>query len=62
MNRQPIEHVKATELPTWLLSQGIASVTTDDIATIINVPKNQVPQCMAPLKNRHEIVLLASGL
>ena len=62
MNNQSVERVKATELPSWLLSRGITSVTTDEIAALIHVPKNQVPQRMAPLKKRHEIVLLTSGL
>ena len=56
------ERVKATALPAWLLSRGIASVTTDEAAALIGVPKNQVPQRMASLKKRNEIVPLAKGL
>ena len=62
MNSVFAERIKATELPAWLLSRGITSVTTDEIAALINVPVNQVPQRMASLKKRNEIVLLSSGL
>ena len=54
--------VKASELANWLLSRGVSSVTTSDIAALLNVPKNHVPQRLAPLKKRNEIVLLANGL
>jgi len=54
--------VKASELANWLLSRGVSSVTTSDIAALLDVPKNHVPQRLAPLKKRNEIVLLANGL
>jgi predicted transcriptional regulator of viral defense system len=57
-----IERIKATELATWLLSRGIPSISTDEIASLLAIPKNQVSQRLAPLKKRGEIVLLANGL
>jgi predicted transcriptional regulator of viral defense system len=56
------ERIKATELATWLLSRGVSSATTDDIAALLTIPKNQVPQRLAPLKKRGELVALANGL
>ena len=56
------DRVKATTLSTWLLSRGIASITTDEIAALLAIPKNQVPQRLSPLKKRGEIVMLANGL
>ena len=57
-----IDIIKATELATWLLSRGTSSITTHEIASLLGVPKNQVPQRLAPLKRRGEIVQLAKGL
>ena len=56
------KRIKATELALWLLSRGISSITTDEIAALLAVPKNQVPQRLMPLKKRGEIVSLARGL
>ncbi|MDR0221390.1 MAG: type IV toxin-antitoxin system AbiEi family antitoxin, partial [Lachnospiraceae bacterium] len=60
--QQNNERIKAAELARWLLSRGVSSVTTADIAALLAVPMNQVPQRLAPLKKRGEIVLLAHGL
>jgi predicted transcriptional regulator of viral defense system len=60
--QEPAERIKATELSKWLLSQGVSSVTTDDIAVLLAIPKNHVPQRMAAPKKRGEMVLLANGL
>jgi predicted transcriptional regulator of viral defense system len=56
------ERVRATELALWLLSRGISSITTDEIAVLLAIPINQVPQRLAALKRRGEIVLLANGV
>ena len=61
-NQNHIDRVKATELAAWLLSRGISSITTDEIASLLVVPNNQVPQRLAPLKKRSEIVQLTNGL
>ena len=62
-NKQPhSERVKASELSLWLMSRGISSITTGEIAALIGVPKNQVSQRLASPKKRNEIVLLANGL
>jgi predicted transcriptional regulator of viral defense system len=54
--------IKATELAKWLQSRGVSSITTDEVASLLVIPKNQVPQRLAPLKKRGEIVMLAKGL
>ena len=54
--------IKATELALWLLSRGISSITTDEIAALLAIPKEHVSQRLAPLKKRGEIVPLARGL
>jgi predicted transcriptional regulator of viral defense system len=56
------ERVKASELATWLLARGISSITTDDVAALLCIPKNQVAQRLAALKKRNEMVLLVNGL
>ena len=56
------KRIKATELVLWLLSRVISSITTDEIAALLAIPKNQVPQRLIPLKKRGEIVSLANGL
>ena len=56
------EPVKASDSASWLLSHGISSVTTDDLASLLGIPKTHVPQRMSALKKRHEIVTPAQGL
>ena len=56
------ERVKASELTAWLLAHGISSVTTDEVAALLGIPKNQVPQRLAAPQKRKEIVLLVNGL
>jgi len=54
--------IKASNLAVWLLSQGISSITTDEIATLLCIPKNQVPQRLASQQKKGTIILLAKGL
>ena len=61
-NRSPLERIKPAELSRWLLSRGISSITTDDIAALLGIPKNQVSPRLAAPKKRGEIVLLANRL
>ena len=54
--------IKASESASWLLAHGISSITTDELAALLGIPKNHVPQRMAALKRRREIVSPAQGL
>lgn len=61
-NQSQYERVKAPELASWLLSRGISSITTDEAAALLGIPKNQVSQRLAAPKKRREMVLLVNGL
>jgi predicted transcriptional regulator of viral defense system len=54
--------IKASDSANWLLARGISSITTGDLATLLAIPKNHVPQRMTALKRRREIVSPAQGL
>jgi len=54
--------IKASESASWLLAHGISSITTNELAALLDIPKNHVPQRMAALKQRREIVSPAQGL
>jgi len=54
--------VSAANLSSWLLSRGIAAVTTDDIAVLLGVPKGQVRQRMQRPKSRGEMISPSRGL
>lgn len=54
--------VKATDIVSWLLSNGINAAATEDLSGLIGVPANQVRQRMAPLLKRGEMVSPARGL
>jgi predicted transcriptional regulator of viral defense system len=56
------ETVKADKVADWLLSHGISAITTDDIATLLRIPKNQVRQRLAAPRKRGEFVSPARGL
>ena len=54
--------IKASESVDWLLAHGVSSLSTDDLAALLGIPKNHVPQRMAALKRRNRIVTPAQGL
>lgn len=54
--------IKATGVAKWLLAHGITSTTTAELAVLLGVPKSHVPQRMAPLRRKNEIVSLSHGL
>jgi predicted transcriptional regulator of viral defense system len=54
--------IKARELSTWLLSNGISSATTAQIAGWLDIPENHVPQRLASLQKRGLMVSPARGL
>ena len=54
--------LKASETSNWLLAHGISSITTGDLAVLLGIPKNHIPQRMAALKRRNEIIVPAQGL
>jgi len=56
------ERIPAPQLSSWLLSQGQASATTEELAQLLQVPSDQVRQRLAPLRKRGEIVSPARGL
>jgi len=55
-------HIKASDVSKWLLAHGIASATTVELAALLGVPKNHVPQRMASLRRKKEIISPAHGL
>ena len=56
------KQIKAAEVSKWLLARGIASITTDELAAFLGVPKSHVPQRMVSLRRKNEIVSLTPGL
>ncbi len=54
--------VRASELPDWALSHGVASFTTEEAAHLCGVPASQVPQRLAPLRKKSSIFSPARGL
>ena len=53
--------IKTTNVVSWLLSNGITSVTTAELSDLLGIPENQVRQRLAPLVKRGEIVSPARG-
>ena len=56
------ERIKASDSINWLLSRGISSITTEEFAALLGIPKSHVPQRMAALKRRNAIISPAKGL
>ena len=57
-----INRVKATDVVSYLLSNGTTAVTTEDLSRLLGVPANHVRQRLAPLLKRGEMVSPARGL
>ena len=56
------KQIKASDLTNYLLSNGIASVATDEIADLLKISANQVPQRMQALKKKRQMIAPAKGL
>jgi hypothetical protein len=54
--------IKASNSASWLLSQGISSITTAELVELLGIPQNHIPSRMAALKRRNEIISPAHGL
>jgi predicted transcriptional regulator of viral defense system len=57
-----VKQIKASDSASWLLSHGVSSVTTDELAILLGIPKTHVPQRMQTLRKRREIVTPTQGL
>ena len=53
--------IRAHDLNAYLLSRGISSIQTKEIAQLLSIPENQVRQRMALLRRRGEFVSPARG-
>lgn len=54
--------IKPSELPTWLLSHGITTVTTKECAHLFGCDINDVPAKLVYLRKNNQIVAIARGL
>jgi predicted transcriptional regulator of viral defense system len=54
--------IKPSELPIWLLSRGIITVTTEECAHLFNSSLSDIPNKLVYLRNKNQIVALARGL
>jgi predicted transcriptional regulator of viral defense system len=54
--------IKASESVDWLLAHGVSSITTNDLAALLGIPKNHLPQRMSALKRRNRVITPSQGL
>ena len=54
--------MKPAELCDWLVSRGIATITTEACAHLLGVPSSGVPQRLVRLRAKGQLVALARGL
>ncbi len=54
--------LRAVDLSDWLVSRGISSASTEDVAHLLGIPRNQVSQRMAALRGKGIITAPARGL
>ena len=57
-----VERPRTAQAADWALSRGISSLTTNQVAELLDVPTAQVPQRMSAPKNRGEWISPARGL
>ena len=48
--------IKTADLVSWLLSNGITTVTSEEISVLLGIPENHIRQRLAPLAKRNEII------
>lgn len=66
MNRTSVTHegekLKASSLPAWMLSHGVTSMTTGEVASLLGIPPEQVRVRLAAQRRSGAIVSPARGL
>lgn len=62
VERTPSGSVRPADLADWLVSHGIAVLTSEECAHLIGVPRNEVPQRLARLRAQGKFVSLSRGL
>ena len=54
--------IKPSELPIWLLSHGVITITTEECAHLFNSSLTEVSNKLVYLRNKNQILSLARGL
>jgi predicted transcriptional regulator of viral defense system len=54
--------IRPSDLNEWIISHGISSVTTDEIAHLLGIPAIEVPQRLVRSRTRGRLVSVARGL
>ena len=54
--------LKPAALSDWLISRGVTSITTEECAYLLGVPATEVPQRLAGLRRKGQLVSVARGL
>ena len=62
ITKQPSKSVKPSELPDWLTSHGISSITTEECAHLLGIPEKEVSQRLIRLRSKGSLVAAARGL
>lgn len=62
IEKQSASSVKPAELCDWLVSHGIATVSSQECAHLFGIPREEVPQRMMRLRKKGQFVSLARGL
>lgn len=62
ISKQEVGILKPSNLPDWLLSHGIPTITTEECAHLFGIPVNEVPQRLVRLRGNGHLVSVARGL
>lgn len=62
IEKEERDSIKPSELPSWLISHGIITFTTEECAHLLGANLIEVPNKLVYLRKNHKIVALARGL
>lgn len=54
--------IRPSELPDWLLSRGLTTITAEEASFLLGCKRNEVPQRLVSLRKKGKLVSLARGL
>jgi len=54
--------IKSTDIVSWLLSNGITSITSRELSVLLGIPEKHIRQRLSPLIKRNEIISPYRGL
>lgn len=62
IQKQTKGKIQPSELPDWLVSHGLSTITSEECSHLLGIPVNEIPQRLVRLRAKCQLVSAARGL